>query len=131
MSGLAIWASVWSLAWGCARREVEAQDVCSEIAFSISNHTLFCTDDSEAANAAYEDFAARYACAIPEDADSSALSGGLECAVAVRQLSCDLTSAFGSDYDQWLQHADDRCAAAIVRQNGDPLAAKQELPDAQ
>jgi hypothetical protein len=109
-------------AWSCdARHDVEGEDVCAEIGFSISNRVYVCTGDGDAANAAYELFAERYACIAPDDGSL------INCAIKVRELSCELTDALGDDYGQWLQQASDSCQMAISKQNGDPLDPKQEV----
>ncbi len=49
---------------GCFMEELDAESVCRELGYTISARVYGCTGDSEAANAAYDEFMSRYDCRV-------------------------------------------------------------------
>jgi hypothetical protein len=86
---------------GCAASHLlPPEQACEEVGTAIGARLAECTGDDARGEAAIEAFAAEYRCLLPVD--------GLDpreayaCALATRNLACELADVYGDDLDAWL-----------------------------
>lgn len=92
----------WALVLpGCAASHLlPPEQACEEVGTAIGARLAECTGDDARGEAAIEAFAAEYRCLLPVD--------GLDpreayaCALATRNLACELADVYGDDLDAWL-----------------------------
>ncbi len=105
-------AAAWLLA--CQPRTFEPDDVCEDVAASVSNRTFACTKDIDLANARYHQLRSRYRCTADP---LTPFEQVYDCPISVGELSCEQVSAAGDDYDKWLS-ASPRCAEILTKEGG-------------
>ena len=112
-------------AWSCAGyQELDDDEICKEVSYSIANRTLTCTGDSELANTRHDQFVARYRCIATDPpgqkdtvdyGETTASDAGvsfstqLDCAIKVREVDCALVKAYGDDVGRWVKEASPSC----------------------
>lgn len=96
-----------------ATRDVPSDDHCKEAGYSIANRTLTCTGDPDLANARYEAYDAEYRCLSTEVSEPA-----YQCAVLLRELSCEDVARYGDSIDAWLYELPE-CTAIVARDDGE------------
>lgn len=99
----------------CQPRTFEPDDVCEDVAASVSNRTFACTRDVKLANDRYHQLRSRYRCTADP---LTPFEEVYDCPIAVGELSCEQVAAAGEDYDKWLS-ASPRCPE-ILKKEGAP-----------
>ncbi len=93
---------------------VEPDDFCQEVGYAIAGRTQECTGQTKVAEARYTTFAEAYRCKDWDVADTAVVHAEdlYACPLAIRELPCELVSAYDDDLDAWLE-ASPMCALLV------------------
>lgn len=110
--GLLFASGVLVVAFGAlaaCNRSLDDDAWCKEAAYAIAGRTEECTGDSALASARYEAFFDAYTCVeVPPESLADDTAGAVapqnlaHCALAIRNLPCELVDAYGDALDRYL-----------------------------
>lgn len=90
-------------------RSLEGDAWCKEAAYAIAGRTEECTGDNAAATARYEAFFDAYTCVdVPPESLADDTAGAVapqnlaHCALAIRNLPCELVEEYGDALDRYM-----------------------------
>ncbi|MBX3131286.1 MAG: hypothetical protein KF718_31490 [Polyangiaceae bacterium] len=106
---------------GCTGYEMDDDEPCRDVGYGISARVFSCTDDHDAANAAYELFQSTYRCnveALENIKADQGVSATFECSRRIQELTCEQIVAAGhvdvADLELWV-NAHPACQAVLIR----------------
>ncbi|MBK7582027.1 MAG: hypothetical protein IPI67_17700 [Myxococcales bacterium] len=108
------------LALSCSGiEELPKDQPCQDVALSIAQRTMDCTDDAGLAQERLHAFDERYSC-VPVDVAKDDVGNLYHCSSAVGGMNCEQVKQAGDDLDQWLT-VSTACTLIIHRADGSPL----------
>lgn len=108
------------LALSCSGIEKLPKDQpCKDVALSIAQRTMDCTDDADLAQQRLDAFDERYSC-VEVDVAKDDVGNLYHCSSAVGGMTCAEVDQAGDDLDQWFT-VSPACYIVIHRADGSPL----------
>lgn len=99
--------------------ELPKDQPCRDVALSIAQRTMDCTDDADLAQERLDAFDQRYSC-VEVDVAKDDVGKLYHCSSMVGGMTCDAVEKAGDDLDQWLT-VSPACYIVIRRKDGSPL----------
>lgn len=106
----------------CGLYDIEEDEPCRQVGYSIASRTFACTGDGDLANARYEQFASKFQC-ISGDVTADSF----HCSRTISALTCDQVAQNGDEMDRWISPAP-RCVRLLRASGSDQPILPDSVP---